>query len=155
MGIDIYMHWAGMTPVDKKAQLTEWTGSVGYLRESYHGDPYATRVLAPESFRTDFESCTCPSLPLESGTTAGDLLDALADQVSELCSIHSGVPIEARVLVERLPETLLASKERAQKLYGLMGKELGVHLQQFIDFVELAVRKESETGEPVRIYASW
>jgi hypothetical protein len=27
-------------------------GHLGYLREAYHGEPYATRVLVPESFET-------------------------------------------------------------------------------------------------------
>lgn len=53
MGIDIYAEWDGMSDAEKKAQITGFSvehGHVGYLREAYHGEPYATRVLVPESF---------------------------------------------------------------------------------------------------------
>jgi len=55
MGIDIYAEWNGMSDAEKKAQITGFSvenGHVGYLREAYHGEPYATRVLVPESFET-------------------------------------------------------------------------------------------------------
>jgi hypothetical protein len=55
MGIDIYAEWKGMSDAEKKAQITGFSvehGHVGYLREAYHGEPYATKVLVPESFET-------------------------------------------------------------------------------------------------------
>lgn len=53
MGIDIYAEWDGMTEAEKSAQVTGFSaehGHVGYLREAYHGEPYATKVLVPEAF---------------------------------------------------------------------------------------------------------
>lgn len=53
MGIDIYAEWRAMTPEESNAQITGFdatAGHVGYLREAYHGEPYATRVLVPEAF---------------------------------------------------------------------------------------------------------
>ena len=53
MGIDIYAEWRGMTQEESNAQITGFdaaAGHVGYLREAYHGEPYATRVLVPEAF---------------------------------------------------------------------------------------------------------
>lgn len=53
MGIDIYAEWDGMTEREKAAQTTGFSvehGHVGYLREAYHGAPYATKVLVPEAF---------------------------------------------------------------------------------------------------------
>lgn len=53
MGIDIYAEWDGMTEADKAAQVTGFSvehGHAGYLREAYHGEPYATKVLVPEAF---------------------------------------------------------------------------------------------------------
>lgn len=53
MGIDIYMRWAGQTEVQKQKQYTGMSvtsGHVGYLREAYHGEPYATRFLVREAF---------------------------------------------------------------------------------------------------------
>jgi hypothetical protein len=54
MGIDIYAEWDGMTDAEKRAQTTGFSvvhGHVGYLREAYHGEPYATKVLVPEAFQ--------------------------------------------------------------------------------------------------------
>ncbi len=53
MGIDIYAKWDGMTADEEAAQITGFSiehGHVGYLREAYHGEPYATRVLVEEAF---------------------------------------------------------------------------------------------------------
>ena len=53
MGIDIYARWKGQTEQEQEAQYTGFSvvhGHVGYLREGYHGRPYATRVLVPEAF---------------------------------------------------------------------------------------------------------
>jgi hypothetical protein len=53
MGIDIYAEWDGMTDAEKNAQITGFSiehGHVGYLREAYHGEPYATKHLLPEAF---------------------------------------------------------------------------------------------------------
>ena len=53
MGIDIYLEWPDMTKEENDAQITGFStisGHVGYLREAYHGEPYATRALVPEAF---------------------------------------------------------------------------------------------------------
>ena len=54
MGIDIYAEWDGMSEAESKARDAEWAsaaaGHLGYLREAYHGEPYATKVLVPEAF---------------------------------------------------------------------------------------------------------
>jgi hypothetical protein len=55
MGIDIYAKWDGMTEAEENAQSTAFLsgehGHIGYLREAYHGEPYATKVLVPEAFQ--------------------------------------------------------------------------------------------------------
>jgi hypothetical protein len=53
MGIDIYARWRGQTEEESAAQITGFDvtkGGVGYLREAYHGEPYATRYLVSEAF---------------------------------------------------------------------------------------------------------
>jgi hypothetical protein len=68
MGIDIYMRWKGMTEGDRQAQYTGFSpthGHVGYLREAYHGDPYATKVLCPESFASDTQEARIPAKVLK------------------------------------------------------------------------------------------
>ncbi len=55
MGIDIYARWHGQTEAEKQAQNTGFStvhGYVGYLREAYHGEPYATQSLVPEAFES-------------------------------------------------------------------------------------------------------
>ena len=54
MGLDLYARWKDETEVEWRAKIvarfSAHSGSVGYLREAYHGEPYATRTLAPEAF---------------------------------------------------------------------------------------------------------
>jgi hypothetical protein len=56
MGIDIYAHWRGQTDATKAEQSAAWlstgAGGAGYLREAYHGEPYATKFLFAEAFET-------------------------------------------------------------------------------------------------------
>jgi hypothetical protein len=54
MGIDIYARWPGQTLDEISAQtragFSVEAGNTGYLREAYHGEPYATRHLCAEAF---------------------------------------------------------------------------------------------------------
>ena len=65
MGIDVYMRWDEQSVVEQQAQYTGFniaTGFVGYLREAYHGEPYATHFLVKEAFdsSTPDEGATIP-----------------------------------------------------------------------------------------------
>jgi hypothetical protein len=54
MGIDIYARWRNQTDEEMEKQITGFDilkGHVGYLREAYHGDPYATRHFVSEAFK--------------------------------------------------------------------------------------------------------
>lgn len=122
MGIDIYAHWRGQTEAEKQAQYTGFStvaGRLGYLREAYHGEPYATRYLCPEAF--------------EAG----------------------GAKISAKLLRERLPETLELVAEREREIYQSSEDEVRQAKRSFSDFVDLCEGKEEETGEPVEIVASY
>ena len=64
MGIDIYARWKGQTDEDEAAQITGFSvesGHVGYLREAYHGAPYATRHLVAEAFDSDTAEAKIPA----------------------------------------------------------------------------------------------
>jgi hypothetical protein len=54
MGIDLYARWKGQDDAARRAQTSAGfrvdVGHVGYLREAYHGEPYATKALVPEAF---------------------------------------------------------------------------------------------------------
>ena len=59
MGIDIYAKWQGQSDEEEQAQITGFSvvhGHVGYLREAYHGEPYATRYLVSEAFESGGEA---------------------------------------------------------------------------------------------------
>ena len=128
MGIDIYARWPAQTEAEKEAQCTGFSiehGHVGYLREAYHGEPYATRVLVPEAF--DHE--THPEgAPIQAATLRERLPDTLATATRRQQLVY---------------------KE------GPDNNTTRIVLQSFSDFVELCERKERETGEPCSIVASY
>jgi hypothetical protein len=67
MGIDIYLRWDLMTEdeVEKQFQGFDITiGNTGYLREAYHGEPYATMTLVPEAFDAHGDPTTIPAATL-------------------------------------------------------------------------------------------
>ena len=127
MGIDVYLRWTGQTDEERQAQYTGFSivhGHVGYLREAYHGEPYATRILVPEAFS-------------ESGDDEG------------------GVLIPAAILRERLPAALETCERRHRTLYPSdTPEDIAEYKQSYIDFVQLAEQKETETGEFVRVVVS-
>jgi predicted Rossmann fold nucleotide-binding protein DprA/Smf involved in DNA uptake len=52
MGIDIYARWKGQTRQEQEAQYTGFSvvhGHLGYLREAYHGEPYATNMKSQQT----------------------------------------------------------------------------------------------------------
>jgi len=62
MGIDIYMKWDKQTEEEQQAQYTGYSGEhghVGYLREAYHGNPYATKYLVQEAFESEGVQIPC------------------------------------------------------------------------------------------------
>ncbi|MDP2659512.1 MAG: hypothetical protein Q8R28_02120 [Dehalococcoidia bacterium] len=66
MGIDIYARWKDQT--QEEANRIDWfsveDGHVGYLREAYHGEPYATRHLVAEAFASDRGEARIPAAVL-------------------------------------------------------------------------------------------
>jgi len=64
MGIDIYAKWRGQTEKEEQAQFTGFSvvhGHVGYLREAYHGEPFATKYLAAEAFESSNGKAEIPA----------------------------------------------------------------------------------------------
>ena len=64
MGIDIYAKWRGQTNEEADAQITGFSvvdGHVGYLREAYHGSPYATKYLVAEPFESSTGEAEIPA----------------------------------------------------------------------------------------------
>lgn len=63
MGIDIFAKWNNQTDSDHAAQAADWLttdgGRIGYLREAYHGEPYATQYFCAEIFESDIGQDGC------------------------------------------------------------------------------------------------
>jgi hypothetical protein len=53
MGIDVYLKWHGKIQEEAEAQENAYLsldgGALGYLRESYSGGPYATKIHCREA----------------------------------------------------------------------------------------------------------
>jgi hypothetical protein len=129
MGIDIYATWRDQSAADRDKQVAAWLsaadGDVGYLREAYHGEPYATRVLMPEAF--DLE--TYPEgAPIPAATLRKRLRKTLA--------------------VARARQ-LIVYKEPAGS------EDTKMVCKSFTDFVELCEVMERATGEPCIIKSSY
>jgi len=64
MGIDIYARWKDQTEAEVSAQYTGFSdraGNVGYLREAYHGGPYATDFFLKEATKPPEYEAKIPS----------------------------------------------------------------------------------------------
>lgn len=132
MGIDVYLHWKEQTEAERQAQYTGFSiahGHVGYLREAYHGSPYATQVLIPEGWQDD-------------------------EQRKEQRDGYLGVPIKAAVLRERLPAVLAAARKRSKAVYHEALPNDSPILKSYRDFVALAEKLEAE-GKQVHVYVSY
>lgn len=149
MGIDIYLEWDGMTEDERKVRCTGFdttAGNVGYLREAYHGAPYATETLVFEAFEwTENIGRLMSNAEANGSELDDDLVNLLA----------RGVPIRAEALRERLPDTLEKAQERIDTIYPDTFTDLAdKQLQAYTDFVELAERKQAE-GKNIYVYASY
>lgn len=151
MGIDIYMSWRGITKAEVKEQFGGFQidkGKYGYLREAYHGSPYPSHVLVPESFAwtENYELCSCEDADFKMETMYSR---------DHYCDWHLGCPIPAEVLEERLPGVIRLAIEREQDLYHNVITEEEYPAKSYKEFVALARAKQDELGSPVRIYASY
>lgn len=170
MGIDIYLEWDGINEDDKKAQwgtgFSVTSGDAGYLREAYHGGPYATKILCREAF----ESETCRAeIPAE---TLRERLTNVTEPAYNKSAGHNmavqimtmfqtmGMQVEGGPIEQRdttAPMTVEeAVRERQRTVYAGDDPDMTARvLQSFRDFVALAEQKERETGKPCTIYASY
>lgn len=128
MGIDVYARWRGMTAEERAAQHTGFSiaaGHLGYLREAYHGAPYATPVLVPEAFDPDLEA---EGVSVPASILRERLPMVIAVAISREAEVYGHAPAHEDT------KTIVKSLE---------------------DFVALCEAKEADTGEPCRIVASY
>jgi hypothetical protein len=131
MGIDIYLEWKDKTKDEADAQCTGFStvdGDKGYLREAYHGGPYATHVLISEDW----------------GEQPYDEND----------ESKCGFVIPNTELVARLPKVVETSIKRNKNLYKATDEEAKEYAMAFVEFVQLHKKLEDAGKEP-RIYISY
>lgn len=180
MGIDIYARWKGQTKRECEAQVTGWSivhGYVGYLREAYHGGPYATRFLVREAFEAKDAVAHIPAATLRQRLpqtvllalfrhhllydndnepeALPDSVDAIAAKVAEVYA-PGGAIEQARTGEEGDKLARLVPPDVIKRCMEAIAKrDLPDFAQTFADFVDLCERKERETGEACRIVASY
>jgi len=183
MGIDIHLEWEGKDERPKDDQLSAGfsttAGHTGYLREAYHGGPYATQILVKEAFESANQRAQIPAaIMLKRLTTkskaakncnAGHAMAMMLSKILQAAVVQDPEQITA-ALQKQLAETDLDIPEsttpamsveaavyaRCMRLYPGRGDEHAKDVvQSFRDFVELAERKEKETGKPCTVYASY
>lgn len=172
MGIDVYLKWDGQTEAEERGQITGFSaiaGRAGYLREAYHGGPYATHILAREAFESEDCAAEIPAATMRERLTsvtepargehiqAGDaaaqmIMAILAHSLSgsKIVGAHAGrVPTEPQTVEECV-------RFRCSRIYPDMSPEdVEEYVQSFRDFVALAELKERETGKPCTVIASY
>lgn len=133
MGIDVYLTWPDMTPEDSQKQATGFSilhGHVGYLREAYHGGPYASHLLFPEAWSEN------------------------EDKLYKECESNAefqGIPYTADKLRSREASARAAALERYSDNPELAQKAA----DSITAFCQLAEDHEKRTGEPCRVVVSY
>jgi hypothetical protein len=172
MGIDIYAEWRGGTADESAAQVTGFSaihGYAGYLREAYHGGPYVTKYFVAEAFASKTGEAAIAASTLRARLPAAVLMHLYREH-----KVYGGGKDPSRIELADLEKALrnvgmkevadvshedfaagLTPKSIATAEKLIAGKLLPDTAQAFVDFVELCERKERETGEPVRIIASY
>ncbi len=168
MGIDIYLEWEDMDEEEKQAQATGFSvtsGNVGYLREAYHGGPYATRILVREAFEADDQRAQIPAAVLRERLTRVTEPSYMGGEGHQLASAlinmfrNEGKTVEGPLVQSDTTRPMTVEEavaERQRRLYPEDADEMTKKvIQSFRDFVALAEEKERQRGKPCTIYASY
>lgn len=172
MGIDVYLTWKGQTERERKAQFTGFSvthGHVGYLREAYHGGPYATAVLISEDWDNQPEDgfaiaaaelknrlpATVMTAIYRDHVVYGEGDDPSVFNLDNKDSFKELADSILSRLAEAREQDWRPNAEQARGVTALIdARNLPDYALSFVDFVQLAERKERETGEPCRVRVS-
>lgn len=170
MGIDVFLEWDGQEEEraaanadDKPSWFCTTDGHVGYLREAYHGGPYATKLLVREAFEAENCRAEIPADVMRKRLTeltepvyGADGGHNAAELFSQLLA-NAGVVVQGTVASGRTGPTSVeeAVRTRYKSIYNAPDEQIEEVVQSFRDFVELAARKEKEHGKPCTVYASY
>jgi hypothetical protein len=153
MGIDVYLKWRAQTPAEAEAQEDAYLsldgGSVGYLRESYSGGPYGTKILCREAFESASREAEIPSAVLRERLTSVtepargfDAGHHVTEQIADQFAAAGGEvrhPGSGRTDPMTVEEAVRIRYDDRPELAAAV-------VRSFRDFVELAERKELESG---------
>jgi hypothetical protein len=173
MGIDIYLEWPNKENDESVEQgspiFSTDAGHVGYLREAYHGGPYATKLLVREAFEADncraeisaaimrerLTSITEPVYGADGGhDVAAMFLSMLRGTGAQVVGGPASGPLPSGATEPMSVED--AVRTRYKNIYpDCPPDQVEDAVQAFRDFVELAERKEKEHGKPCTVYASY
>ena len=158
MGINVYLSWAGQTLEEQAAQEDAYLaldgGSVGYLRESYSGGPYVTKILVRDAFEAPTrrahifaailrERLTTVTEPAY-GFDAGDMAVREITEQLEMSGASVSHPRAGKTFPMTVEEAVKA------RYHDDPEKARGV-LESVRAFVALAEEKELETGRPCTV----
>jgi hypothetical protein len=167
MGIDVFMTWPGQSQADREAQgfMTPPTerGGAGYLRESYHGGPYATMVLLPEGWTGDDYAPFQISAAMLRERLPTAVFAALARQEivyggnAKPWMATGGLDVLMKTIIENISdrsafEIAITDEQWRVIEERILRRDLPDYALAFVEFVELAERKEREVGQPVSVY---
>ena len=158
MGINVYLNWESQSPeqivAQEDAYLTLDGGSVGYLRESYTGGPYVTKLLARDAFESPTRQAEIPAAILRErltsvtepvyGLNAGDIAARMITQSLE----ESGASVSHPRPYRTSPMTV---EEAIAARYATEPDIARAVLESVRRFVALAEEKELETGRPCTV----
>lgn len=171
MGIDVYLRWRGQTDAERKAQFTGYSvtsGHLGYLREAYHGGPYATAYLISENWdEQPDDGFTIPAAELRKRLPATVMASLYREEIIYKNRIDDpAVAKDDADLIAKLKaiaadmktvqaQDFVPNEHQAAQVSELIAKrKLPQVALAFVDFVELAARKEYETGHPCVVRVS-
>lgn len=153
MGIDMYLQWREQTPSEHGRQITGFSleaGDVGYLREAYHGGPYATQLLAPECWASEDATAQITAALMRERLT--QVVEASAKAREEFARSGRFITMIMGGSPETQPMSVFAAIE---KRYTGDRETITTVKRSFQAFVDLAATKEMMLGEPCTVLASY
>ena len=161
-----------MTEEDDKNQYTGMStmaGNVGYLREAYHGGPYATKILCREAFDAENGEAEIPAAVLRErlthvtepalGRDGGHMVAQMIAQFLSGANLSPEVEVIPPAVRSGITQPMTveeAIRTRYATVYPETDqKHVDDVVESFRAFVALAEQKEKETGHPCTVYASY
>jgi hypothetical protein len=173
MGIDVYLYWDGMDK-EKESKNRPWcdatVGHTGYLREAYHGGPYATKILVREAFEAENCEAEIPAAVMRErltrvteparGCDTGHNVAAMVSHLMRQAHKHDDEVHVTPFDIQSGETTPMSVEEAVRTRFRTIYPDAGPeHVEEvvrsFQNFVALAEEKEAETGKPCTVYASY